>query len=236
MAGWSEYQDQVAELFRSIGLSATANERLQGVRTAHNVDVLVRSRHAGIPMIWIVECKAWRTRIPKEKVFALRSIVDDCGADRGILMAERGFQSGALQASRSTNVLLTSLAEMTEILEFEIGMTRLRALPARIDSCRDRYWDIPKGERIERGLRPQVGSDGYSGDLIIRAVEHTLHRAIFRGFPVYYDRMMSALSAFGDSRDVIKPDSMPIESPSQLFEILNAEIPELESHLGLTEP
>ena len=107
---WSDYQEQVADFFRSLGLSATTNETIQGIRTTHDVDVVVRSRHAGFDVLWLVECKAWKTAIPKEKVLALRTIVDDVGADRGFIMAESGYQSGALlHLALNAIVMLTSL-------------------------------------------------------------------------------------------------------------------------------
>jgi hypothetical protein len=64
-------------------------------------------------MTWLVECKAWSSAVPKEKVFALRTIVEDTGADRGFVMAEKGYQSGALEAARLTNVMLTSRADLS---------------------------------------------------------------------------------------------------------------------------
>jgi hypothetical protein len=36
---WQEYQEEVAAFFRSIGLDATTNHTVQGVRTAHDIDV-----------------------------------------------------------------------------------------------------------------------------------------------------------------------------------------------------
>ncbi|WP_431605167.1 restriction endonuclease [Acinetobacter johnsonii] len=43
----------------------------------------------------MIECKNWKTNIPKEKVLALRSIVEDIGAHRGFIVSNKGFQSGA---------------------------------------------------------------------------------------------------------------------------------------------
>jgi hypothetical protein len=77
MADWSEYQEEVAQFFRDLGLTAETNATIEGVRTSHEIDVVVRSKHVGIPIMWLVECKHWQSPIPKEKVLALRSIVDD---------------------------------------------------------------------------------------------------------------------------------------------------------------
>lgn len=106
MPDWDDYQEKVAQFFRDLSFDAETNVTIQGVRTSHDVDVLVRSTHKGIKITWVIECKAWKTAVPKEKVLALRSIVDDTGADRGFVMAENGYQSGALEAARLANITL----------------------------------------------------------------------------------------------------------------------------------
>jgi restriction system protein len=112
MADWSDYQENTAEFFRNIGLYAMTDETIRGARTSHNVDVVVRSNHLGFDLLWLVECKHWNTPVSKLHVLALREIVSDTGADRGIMMAESGYQSGAVEAANLTNVQLTSLAEL----------------------------------------------------------------------------------------------------------------------------
>lgn len=111
-ADWKEYQEKAAAFFRRQGCSAEVDLKVKGVRAEHAVDVYVTFPRQGIKCIWIVECKLWRNRVPKEKVLALKSIVDDIGADRGIILSEEGFQSGAYDAARNTNItLVTSLEE-----------------------------------------------------------------------------------------------------------------------------
>jgi restriction system protein len=91
---WREYQSAIAAFFQDPGFSANENERVSGVRAGHDIDVLVLSRQFGVVTRWIVEAKHWQTRVTKEKVEALLSIVQDVGADRGFLVAEKGFQPG----------------------------------------------------------------------------------------------------------------------------------------------
>ena len=98
MKAWQQYQEEVASYFRSLGLDATTDVTITGVRTSHDVDVLVKSRHVGFDITWIVECKHWASPVSKLHVMALREIVADIGADRGILLSESGFQSGAIEA------------------------------------------------------------------------------------------------------------------------------------------
>ncbi len=175
--------------------------------------------------------------MPKEKVLALRSIVDDVGADRGFMMAEGGYQSGALQAARFANVVLACLADLRETLAYEVGLASLASLDARIDRCRDRYWAISKQDRIDHDLRPDVGAGGYMGDAVVKAVEYTLRQALLRGFPVIYDRTYAALAAYGGGRfDLVDPDDdHAVGTPAELFAILDRELRELETRLDAAE-
>ncbi len=237
MAEWSDYQERVAQFFRNLGLSAETNVTVKGVRTNHDVDVVVRSKHAGFDVLWLVECKAWRSAIPKEKVLALRTIVDDTGADRGFIMAESGYQSGALEAARLANVTLTSLADLKETLAYEVGMAQLKALLVRTDSCRERYWHISKEDRIDLGLRPNVGIPGFSARIVMDAVAHTAQRAMFDGFPISYNQSLAALSAVSDfGRIPINPDDKNVfNTPMELFSVLDAELSEVELRLDASE-
>jgi restriction system protein len=71
MVAWKEYQEEAAEFFRSLGLSAVTDQTLQGVRTEHDVDVFVRIDVAGFEVKWIVECKHWKSAVTKLHVLAL---------------------------------------------------------------------------------------------------------------------------------------------------------------------
>ncbi len=188
-ADWSVYQEEAAEFFRSLGLEAATNVTIKGVRTNHDIDVVVKSRHAGFEVIWIVECKHWKSRVSKLHVLGLREIVADTGSDRGILLAECGFQSGAAEAAALTNVHLTSLSETRREASAEVFGMRLTELYDRVELCRQRYWDIPKSVRIEHGLRPDVAEDGYSGTGVISLVEDVLRKAFRGNYPFEIDYM-----------------------------------------------
>lgn len=193
--GWKDYQEQAAAFFRSLGLEAETNVTIQGVRTKHNVDVLVKSHHAGFDITWIIECKHWKSKVSKLHVLALREIVNDTGADRGILLAEEGFQSGAIEAANLTNVQITSLSDVTNLATTAINSMKLRDLFDRLIWCKEKYWEIPKDIRIQSGLRPEGGIGmGYSGDWVIKAGEELIAKG-FRGeFPIRPDEMHQLIS------------------------------------------
>jgi restriction system protein len=110
MPSWRDFQEEAAAFFRDLGLEAATDESITGARGAHKVDVAVRTKRIGIPQLWIVECKLWRRRVDKVHVLALGNIVQDVGADRGIMLSESGFQAGAILAAGHANITLTSLA------------------------------------------------------------------------------------------------------------------------------
>ena len=86
-----------------------------------------------------VECEHWSTHVNKLHVLGLRQIVADLGVDRGILLCEVGFQSGAAEAAALTNVHLTSLAGLRGTAGAEFTAMRLRELFDLAEACRTRY-------------------------------------------------------------------------------------------------
>lgn len=198
---WQKYQEDAAAFFRSLGMDAQTDITVQGVRTTHDVDVLVKSRHVGFEVTWIVECKCWQTPVNKLHVLALREIVADTGADRGILLSESGFQIGAKEAAALTNVHLQSLAESEAAASAEVVAMRLAELNDRVLRCRSIYWELPKSFRIEHGLRPFVSDIGYSGDVVVRFAESVLLRAFRNIYPFEADHLWHA-GAPGDLPEV----------------------------------
>ena len=222
MKPWKAYQEDVATYFRSLGLEATTDVTVNGVRTQHDIDVLVKSHHVGFDIIWIIECKLWNTPVSKLHVLALRTIVTDVGADRGIILSESGFQSGALGAASLTNVQLTSLGKVQESARDCLFAMRLAELHDRVESCRDRYWNIPKPERIETGLRPDVLAVGYSGQGSIECCSELLKYA-FRGNYPFQCNSVWVWGIFGRDKS--------FESPEKVIEIVERLTEELEGKL-----
>ncbi len=103
---WRDYQEAVAEAFRRLGYSAEVNKTVTGARSSHDIDVYVTFEKFGYECRWIIECKLWSKPVDMSVVQTLHSIVQDIGADRGLVFCENGFQSGAHTAAQNTNVLL----------------------------------------------------------------------------------------------------------------------------------
>jgi restriction system protein len=183
-ADWSDYQEETAAFFRSLGLDAQTNVSVPGARTQHDIDVLVKMHHVGFDVTWAIECKHWKSKVSKLHVMGLRSIVQEIGADRGILLCEAGFQSGAIEAAQLTNIVVTSLADVMKSAQHDVWNLRIRELLERIESSRDRYWDIPKSMRIEHGLRQELWAHGYEAPLVLRAADEIMGKAIRGAYPI----------------------------------------------------
>jgi hypothetical protein len=123
---WKKYQEDVAALFRRMGFNAQIEVTMNGARAQHSIDVVVRSRAAGIAVLWIVECKHWKAAVRKEQVMTLGHIAQDVGADRAFLLSESGFQAGAIAACRHSNITLTSLSELADSAKDHIISSRLQ--------------------------------------------------------------------------------------------------------------
>ncbi len=223
MKEWKKYQEDAAAYFRMLGLNAATDVAVKGVRTSHDVDVLVTSHYVGFDITWLVECKHWKTPVNKLHVLALREIVSDVGADRGILLSESGFQSGAIEAANLTNIQLTTIAEARTSAGNSFYAMRLRDLFDRVGVCKDRYWDIPKNERIKHGLR-DGGLDGmYSGARVVDMCTDLLTRA-FRGIYPFQSDSMEVFVQFGKDKY--------FESPKEIVELVEKMVSDLEKKLG----
>ena len=225
---WKAYQDETADFFRSIGLAASTDVTLKGARTTHDVDVFVTIDVAGFSVKWVVECKHWKSPVNKLHVIALREIVSDLGVDRGIILCEVGFQSGAIEAASLTNVQVSSLADLSRESRDAISSVKLRDLFDRANACRSRYWEIPKRIRIDKGLRPEMGdASNYSGASVVEVTEKYLTRA-FRGlYPIQVD--------FFDRLRLCRPLPEYFANPGEVFSTFERVIIELEEKLDAAE-
>jgi hypothetical protein len=149
MRRWEQYQHDTADLLRELGFTTVVNERLRAPSDAvHNVDVSARITVAGVAVTWIVECKYWNRRVDQLHVSALKDIVNDLGADRGMVISERGFLPGAIRVVRGKNITLTSLEDLRANAADDLLAARVRAVDWRL---------LRLSRAIIRGLRTFTG-------------------------------------------------------------------------------
>ncbi|MCV6977126.1 restriction endonuclease, partial [Mycobacterium bourgelatii] len=99
----------------------------------------------GIPHSIICECKFWKTNIPAEKVRAFRVAVEETGANRGYIVSQKGFQTGAIAAARATNVELVTYEQFQELYFEKWFARRIWTLESTIANFNVYYEPGPSG-------------------------------------------------------------------------------------------
>ncbi|MEA4895364.1 MAG: restriction endonuclease [Oscillospiraceae bacterium] len=114
---WLELQEYVKKTFVNCGYSAESPKVIETARSEKlEIDVFVEIE--GVPKQRIIcECKYWDTNIPQAVVHAFRMQANDSGANMGLLISKKGFQSGAIEAARFSNVKLLTWAEFEKMYE-----------------------------------------------------------------------------------------------------------------------
>ncbi len=188
-SSWYNFQEEISDYFNSIGADAKTNQTIQGVRTKHDIDVLVKTKFLGEDVVWIIEAKDWQTNIPKEKVLALRTIVDDIGADRGFIISQKGFQKGAYEASENSNVKLKTFDELKKTSSDFIQDEILKSYKKRVNLLTKKYWSHSKQTRKDYNLREELCDMTFyfSGAAILRTVEGAISLAKKNEYPIDVD-------------------------------------------------
>lgn len=120
---WQEFQKQVAELFKSMPeCDVSINYPIQGSRIRNvNIDVYVefqsskfryKNRHRFVFKV-LIECKYWQRKVPQEKIFTFKTIVEDIGASMGLIITSKGLQSGANEyLKKPSNIMALTFTQL----------------------------------------------------------------------------------------------------------------------------
>jgi Restriction endonuclease len=103
---WRDLQERVAAILEECGLDSDVNHPLDLARGKAVIDVYALDPTTTPPAVYLCECKRWRSHVPQGEVQAFRTIVSDSGAHVGLVISATGFQSGAFEVVRHTNVHL----------------------------------------------------------------------------------------------------------------------------------
>jgi Restriction endonuclease len=141
---WDELEDLVAAILTECGMKAQRQVSLQLPRGSVDVDVLAEESVDGITHRIICECKNWRVNIPKEVVHAFRTVMQETGANRGYIVSRVGFQSGAIEAAKATNIELATFEEFQNIYFDKWISKRIWAIEHAIENFNTYYEPLGK--------------------------------------------------------------------------------------------
>jgi len=190
---WYQFQERICSHFNSIGARAETNVSVQGVRTSHDIDILVKTRYLGQDLLWVVEAKKWKSKVNKLQVLGLRTIVDDIGADKGFIISEKGFQSGAIEASKNSNIKLITLSQLIietkELIQSEI----IKSYKKRLFLIEHRFWAHDKHIRVKYGLRGDTWDYPiiFSGNNLLLIAHWAIKAAEKNDFPIDLETYMT---------------------------------------------
>ena len=111
---WKDLQNKVGEIFTDIGCDVEIEKDIETVRGIVNVDVYADNKTVNPNEKIICECKYWNTQVPKSVVHGFRTVIQDYGANSGLIISKSGFQSGAYEATEKSNVKLYTWNEFQE--------------------------------------------------------------------------------------------------------------------------
>jgi hypothetical protein len=167
---WGELEDLVTAILNEAGLQARRAVLVVLPRGSVNVDVVAEETYDGITHRIFCECKNWRTNVPQDVVHAFRTVVGEAGANRGYVVSRIGFQTGAIEAARSTNIELVTFAEFQEIYFAKWYNKQL--------------WDIEHEIENFNVYYEPIGKPGYShlkNDAERAAYDEVWHKYLFAG-------------------------------------------------------
>jgi len=139
-----------------MGFNVVIEETLEGARGKHEIDVVARTSLGGVATLWIVECKYWKTSVPKAQVLTLAQIAQDVGANHAFLLSERGFQAGAIAAVSRTNVSLTNIQELKAVAADSIAELSIRQSLTDVKALEKELQDLLLGQRLRTPPPPRL--------------------------------------------------------------------------------
>ncbi|MDR6760257.1 hypothetical protein J2Y38_000436 [Flavobacterium sp. 2755] len=125
---WKDLQNKSAEILTVCGYTCKTEKEIITVREKINVDVYAEMNSHISRSIIICECKFWKKKVPKNVVHSFRTIIADYGANYGLIISKMGFQSGAFDAIKNSNIQLVNWPEFENTFRAEWIRKKLIAI------------------------------------------------------------------------------------------------------------
>lgn len=135
---WQDLQTGVQRIFRNVGLRADVEVDLETPRGSVNVDVLAIDVRSVDKIRYIVECKNWGSAVPQSVVHSFTTVMQETGANIGLIISKHGLQQGAKRYTESTNI---------------VGMTYLEFQKRYFEAWWKRYFCPRIGDAADRPLQ-----------------------------------------------------------------------------------
>lgn len=125
---WMQLELLVAEILNQCGFNTERGKQISTVRGIVDIDVYAEDYSSTPSSVYLIECKYWNTNIPQTVIHSFRTIVSDYGSQHGLIIARKGFQSGAYEATKNTNIHLLSWKDFLSLFEKRWLQNRIRTV------------------------------------------------------------------------------------------------------------
>jgi len=189
------FELKLVELFRRMGYDVIHNTKKVGRSGAeHQIDILVQYRCPLHTSQLIVEAKSYDSPIDKDRIMKLIQIVDDLGADHGIIVTTSYFTPEAIKTAKGHNVELWNREQLLKFLgEIELIAVE-KGLPTEV-SLKERVAKpiitIQDAERIEQNILEQRAKGGFLGK---GKIIERLDSITIKYFPYYEAEIQAPVS------------------------------------------
>lgn len=112
---WKDLQNKTRSILNICGFETEIEKTIKLVRGKKSIDVYALDKTQKPQIIYLCECKYWKKKVPQDVVHSFRTVVNDYGANFGIIISSMGFQSGAIIAAFRTNIKLLDWYGFQEI-------------------------------------------------------------------------------------------------------------------------
>ncbi len=108
---WKDLEKKVANLLLESGYKSAEKKNVETARGNYEIDVFAEQIIDKRQLITFCECKNWNYKVSQNTVAGFRSVIEDYGANCGYIISKKGFQKGAYETSKFTNIKILSWDE-----------------------------------------------------------------------------------------------------------------------------
>ena len=186
---WKDLQIKVKQIYLNLGCDTNEDFVVKGMRTEHRIDVFAVFNFGGQTYRTIIECKYWNSKVKKAQVGTSIGIIDDIGAEKGIIVSKKGFQSGARKLAMCTNISLTTYDELLRDSALFINKFKLENALKRLEKMETpflKFHDLMKeeAEKISEWWYPT--NEGYTLLGIISILKHKIESIDRKSYPASF--------------------------------------------------
>lgn len=141
---WKDLQNKVCQIFNEMGYDASVEKVIATVRGEVEIDVYAADITKKPKMIYLCECKYWNAPIPQHVIHSFQTVVSNAGAHLGYIISKNGFQSGAYNAAKNSNIELLDWDQFQE-MHFEAWCNSMHKRLRPLAEAFSYYFDYMSG-------------------------------------------------------------------------------------------